>query len=424
MKRLKKALKTIIYFFLIIAIADIVWVHLPKVIASNKIDDVLKYQENIDDISIADNVKIVGLGEASHGNAEFQELKLSLLKSLIKNKKLKSFALEMDFGEGIMIDKYINGENLNIDDLVSSLSFNIYKTKEIQELIEWMRQYNNSAYENDKLSFYGFDIQNPEKSIEYVIEYCQNNNILTNYDIKNKLEVLKDSSVNSKDKRIEEAKIVLEKIKENLSKKNKDKYSKLIERAITCILDSIKYYEVDFSDYEKSSTIRDSYMAENIEWIYNNEKAKGNSQIMVSGHNGHIASKTQFYKNMGSILREKFGKDYFIIGTDYFNTTCNINNIGKDRRRGNYNFNSADPMAYQAKDFENGKYYLDFSKVDKDSQTYATISSKMSMGSLGEGYSFLMKVLPYTNRIKEIPIDLYDSMIFVYQANPIEIKSE
>lgn len=66
-------------------------------------------------------------------------------------------------------------------------------------------------------------------------------------------------------------------------------------------------------------------------------------------------------------------------------------------------------------------YYLDFNQIDSNSKIYSMIHSKMSMGSLGEGYSFLMRFINYSHRISETPAKLYDGMIFVYSANPIEI---
>ena len=46
------------------------------------------------------------------------------------------------------------------------------------------------------------------------------------------------------------------------------------------------------------------------------------------------------------------------------------------------------------------------------------------MVSLGEGYSPLMKFMPRSYRVKEVPKDLYDAMIFVYYAKPIAVIHE
>ena len=46
------------------------------------------------------------------------------------------------------------------------------------------------------------------------------------------------------------------------------------------------------------------------------------------------------------------------------------------------------------------------------------------MGSLGEGYFPLMKFIPTSYRVKEVPKDFYDAMIFVYYAKPIAVTHE
>lgn len=43
------------------------------------------------------------------------------------------------------------------------------------------------------------------------------------------------------------------------------------------------------------------------------------------------------------------------------------------------------------------------------------------MGSLGEGYTWVMKFVPYSYRIEKSPKEIFDSMIFVYETHPIEI---
>ena len=61
-------------------------------------EEFLKVAEEIDDIAIPENVKIFALGEATHGNKEFQELKLDLFRKMVEEYNCKAFALEADYG--------------------------------------------------------------------------------------------------------------------------------------------------------------------------------------------------------------------------------------------------------------------------------------------------------------------------------------
>ncbi|WP_246541206.1 erythromycin esterase family protein [Peptoniphilus ovalis] len=414
-KFIKGFLIFILSVFVLIAVADFLWINIPKVQARKNIDDINLYARDIDEINLDENVKIVGLGEATHGNSDFQDLKLEVLKTLVEKNNLKSFAIEADFGEGMVINDYIHGDKKD-ENISKVFSFNIYHTKEMNDLINWMFDYNQNAKDEDKISFYGFDMQNPEKSISLILKFAKENNIL------------KDKNLDERFSFITEEKYSIEKLKENEEilkeiKSNVDTLSsndaRLISRAITNVLDSIKYYGIDFNDYVKANNFRDKYMAENVNWIGDFEKSKGNNLIMISGHNGHIGKKSNFYKTMGANLKDIYKDDYFIIGTDFYKTIVNINEIVEGRSRSNHSFTSADPLAYSARKF-NGKYYLDFSNV-KEGDTHKIINSKINMGSLGEGYSWVMKLMPTSYRIKEKPADLYDAMIFIYYAKPINV---
>ena len=419
---IKKILKGILIFLvsliILIGIGDFLWINLPKLSARKNISDIKDYGKEVSQINLDDNVKVVGLGEATHGNSDFQNLKLEVLKTLVEKNNLKSLAIEADFGEGMIINNYIHG-NKRDENISRIFSFNIYHTGNMNDLINYMFDYNQKAKDEDKLSFYGFDMQNPEKSIEFILDYCKENNILQERDLEKEFSFIKDEKF--KISQIKDKEDLFLEIKAHTDALSSPK-AKIISRAITNVLDSVKYYELDFDDYVKVNNVRDKYMAENVKWISDFEKSKGNKMLLISGHNGHIAKSEKFYEPMGSHLKKIFGEKYFIIGTDFYKGIVNISEAGPDNKRSNYGFVSADPLAYSALKFK-GKYYLDFTKVE-DGETFDLINKEINMISLGEGYSPLMKFIPRAYRVKEVPKDLYDAMIFVYYAKPIAVIDE
>ena len=418
----KKIFKGILIFMLalilLVGLGDFLWIKIPEFNARKNISDIEVYGKDLSQINLDDHVKVVGLGEATHGNSDFQDLRLEVLKTLVEKNNLKSFCLEADFGEGMIIDNYIHG-NKRVENISSDFSFNIYHTKNMNDLINYMFDYNQRAKEEDKLSFYGFDMQNPEKSMGVILDFCKENNILEDKDLQEEFSFIKDK--NFKISQLKDKKDLLLKIKAHVDSLSSNS-ARLVSRALTNVLDSVKYYELDFNDYAKANNVRDKFMAENVKWISDFERSKGNDLLLISGHNGHLAKSGKFYEPMGSHLKEIFGEKYFIIGTDFYKGIVNINEIGPDNKRSNHVFVSADPLAYSARKFK-GKYYLDFTKV-QDGETSEFINKEINMGSLGEGYSPLMKFIPTSYRVEEIPKDLYDAMIFVYYAKPIAVTYE
>ena len=168
MKTLKRIL---LGFVIIIAATACLWFGRFKVediCAHKKIADINSYMKTVDDIKVSNNVNVVAIGEAAHGCKDFQELKLSVLKKMVKDYDFRAFALEADYGECAAINRYIQGGDGDIESIVKTFSFPIYRTKQMEELILWMREYNSTVSEGEKLRFYGFDMQNPETSYEFL----------------------------------------------------------------------------------------------------------------------------------------------------------------------------------------------------------------------------------------------------------------
>lgn len=351
-------------------------------------EEFIKVAEEIDDIAIPEDVKIVALGEATHGNKEFQELKLELFKKLVEEYNCKAFALEADYGGCMLVNQYIHGEgNLTEDDATQALSFRIYQTEEMRALIRYMADYNKQAKPEDKLSFYGFDMQN--------------------YDLEKSCVDEAFSELNMQYADMEEAVEILKNIP------GMDIYV----QAARCCLQNQELSNAANADYAK---IRDHYMAENIAWIYEHAQEVDSTLLMIAGHNGHVAKKRTFVTFMGEDLFDKYGDAYYVIGTDFYKTECNL--PGKNGKRVTHKFYSADPLANTANALGMDMAYLDFEKINEAEQLNSVIHKNMTMGSLGEGYSFLNKILPNTYRINAVPSELYDGMVIVTEATPTVIK--
>jgi len=65
--------------------------------------------------------KIVGLGEATHGTAEFFDAKHRIFRYLVENHGYKVFAFEADFGESVFLNAAIqNGNCDQIKEIMTS----------------------------------------------------------------------------------------------------------------------------------------------------------------------------------------------------------------------------------------------------------------------------------------------------------------
>ena len=136
-------------------------------------EEFLAYAEPVENITVPESAKIIALGEATNGNAEFQQLKLEVFKLMVKNNGVRAFALEGDYGGCEQVNRYIHGGEGTAQEAAAAIGFSIYRTEEMAELISYMRQYNESALEGEDLRFYGFDMQRLSYSMRFLKESCK-----------------------------------------------------------------------------------------------------------------------------------------------------------------------------------------------------------------------------------------------------------
>ena len=98
-------------------------------------EEFLAYAEPVENITVPESAKIIALGEATHGNAEFQQLKLEVFKQMVKNNGVRVFALEGDYGGCEQVNRYIHGGEGTAQEAAAAIGFSIYRTEEMAELI-------------------------------------------------------------------------------------------------------------------------------------------------------------------------------------------------------------------------------------------------------------------------------------------------
>lgn len=379
----------------------------------------MQYADQVDNITIPEKTRIVALGEASHGNVEFQQLKLSVFQNLVENDGVRAFALEGDYGGCEYVNRYIHGGEGTAEQAAAAIGFAIYRTDEMADLISYMRKYNETAKDGDDLRFYGFDMQRWFYNLQYLIEACEKAGI----DV-TELKKLEDTEEQHSEYDVEQQSKVITEIKEELQKSDVKDIAQADHLADT-LLQNISFGKV-FNSALEGNALRDKLMAENVMWILSMEEQRGNSCIFISGHNGHIERSGNYGTDnrvMGNILSDELGEGYFAIGTDFYKTNCNLPKNNGNRIT--HTFYSYDPLAKAAKKAGYDMCWLDFSKVPENSKLKEQISDSIFMGSLGEGYSpFFMSLIPRSYRISKTPEALYDGMIFVTNAHPIEIRDE
>ncbi|MGW2156753.1 erythromycin esterase family protein [Nonomuraea sp. NPDC001699] len=103
-------------------------------------------------------VRVLGLGEPTHGVEAFLELRNELFRHLVEHEGYRSIAIESDCLAGLAADAYVTGGAGTLDEAMSrGFSHGFGASAANRELLRWMRARNERRPPREPLRFDGFD---------------------------------------------------------------------------------------------------------------------------------------------------------------------------------------------------------------------------------------------------------------------------
>ncbi|OCA68441.1 hypothetical protein BBI01_18530 [Chryseobacterium artocarpi] len=253
------------------------------------------------------NSKTVALGEVTHGSSEIFKMKDRIIRYLVPNEGFNLFSIEAAMPESYQMNNYIIDGKGSAKEYLNGMIFWTWKTNEILNMVEWMKQYNQST--DKKVYFSGFDMQSFTASINELKKQFQNNpaSLQKIEELNKLLEKIRNQFQNDKKQNIDQKdrdiiNSIISEIKKDVENKGNNKDLAFIKQNIRIIE---QYLDLN-------SISRDKYMAENVLWIKNNNP---DSKMILWAHNGHIDESRN---NMGYFLSEQLGKDYLTFGFAFY----------------------------------------------------------------------------------------------------------
>jgi len=268
---------------------------------------------------IIGKARVVALGEATHGTHEFFQFKRRMLEFLVTKMGFTAFAIEASFPESQAVNSYVLSGKGDPAKALSGMYFWTWDTQEILDMIRWMRSYNEDPAHLKKVKFYGFDMQFTQEAVPSVIDYLRKVDPMFAPKAEKALSPLAGSQARltyPKLPRIERE--VTDAAVTDLLKRFDERRSDYIARSSEEAWALARQNIVIISQAKelyvgRLSSIRDRAMANNIEWILDQEGPGG--RIMVWAHNRHVSMDGDaLYHSVGSILKEDLGEDLCVIG--------------------------------------------------------------------------------------------------------------
>ena len=119
--------------------------------------------------------RYVLLGEASHGTSEYYTWRSEISQRLISEKGFSFIAVEGDWPDCYSVNRYVKGiEGKSAEDVLHAFSrwpTWMWANREIVDLAEWLRDYNNYRPQDMQVGFFGLDVYSLWESMHSVLEY-------------------------------------------------------------------------------------------------------------------------------------------------------------------------------------------------------------------------------------------------------------
>lgn len=391
--------------------------------AEKKLEGIEEVAQSFDEFEIPSDVRVVGIGEATHGNREFQLVKRDVLEKVVNDGNGRCICFEMATGDAAMLNDAIHDKDSDLVEAIGKQSYPLYDTPEMVQLLQWMKDYNQTVPYEESLMFYGVDIQGSQTAVGYMQNLCNKEDTLFTEEEKEKLLSMNIAYVD--DFRNERDFFVS--LQERLSMED-DLMAKQLAIVAKCVVLGIDAPNYD-EHPDEFATNRDYQMGQLLKDYSDLEDERGYKQVVITAHNAHVMKggssvlPAEDDNTMGDNINNLFDGSYFCIGTGFYEGEVNIHTAGtyEDKyERADHYFCSDDPIAYQAKFMENGTYCLDFSKVtDENSSVYKKLHSYVFTGLIGEGYSPAWGI-GNGHRTSIIYTDRFDAVIFYYKVTPID----
>ena len=326
-------------------------------------------------ISLA-NKQIVGLGEATHGTKEFFIFKHNMIKYLVTELNYKVFIIEGGFSGSTKMNDYICNNTGDINTALIGVGIAAWMRTEFVETIEFLKEYNSSKTEENKVRFYGADMQASYPIIESIKSKLSQIDS-TNTDIQNELDSVKLIFKKTRRSNIskQENEYILA-IINNVTKvfSETDICTNINNYCLTVLKQTLEYHTIKGS--RTRAKLRNKYMAENSLWIYNNENKR---KAIIWAHNAHLSKKesNQHLYPQGQHIAEAMGDKYFLFGLAF--NSGEING-GYNKYKKEYIYNTVPPAKKGSYDnvfsqCKTDNFILYFNRVDKNSELYKFLNT-------------------------------------------------
>ena len=298
--------------------------------------------EPFDDIDNADlapllerigDARVVLIGEASHGSAEFYAMRARISRALIEQKGFDFVAIEGDWPDAARIDHYVRHREAPPSEWTAFARFPtwMWRNTQARDFVDWLHGYNGEREGSQRVAFHGLDLYSLYDSIRFVLEYLDRVDPESARVARERYGCLTPwqsdpatyghAALTGRYPKCEDD--VVRTLKDLLAKRaayaarDGEQFLDAVQNA-RLVANAERYYRIMYYGSRASWNLRDEHMFDTLKTLlsFHGPQSKG----IVWAHNSHIgnAAATEMSArgehNIGQLCREAFGNACYAIG--------------------------------------------------------------------------------------------------------------
>jgi erythromycin esterase len=267
---------------------------------------------------------VVGIGENSHGVAEFKTASTQLIRRLVADHGYRLVAMEGTLGDFAPVNDYVTRGEGDLDEAMAELEFYFWRTDGVRRLFEWLREFNEGRPESDRAVVYGYDAQFFDVNATALRSSLQRVDPDYLRSVEDTLDPLTTPLYRRNDASFltDARRTLIENLRSHLQD-NRPEYVaatsesewELLVRHVWTLERGLQYFEtVHTEGFAQGKAIRDEAMADTVAWL---RDWTGADRAIVLGNSNHTmggASAEDTGTRMGQHLSDRLGDDYYSLG--------------------------------------------------------------------------------------------------------------
>ncbi|MDO5286086.1 MAG: erythromycin esterase family protein [Actinomycetia bacterium] len=361
-------------------------------------------------VTISDTLagkRILAFGEATHGNHEFQQVRLQLSQQLTR-RGFQTIAFEADYASTWAANEWVNlqpGRVTTAEEAASVLGFAVYRTRETADWLAWLRAENEQRQPDQRIQLVGIDFQRPDAA-----------------------RLMLDQGVRA----VNPAQA--DQLAGDLAPYTEDWLERADPAGLTRCAETARTWHARLAGQpalaqaaltiaqmcgaqaagDGYSRLRDRSMFDNLNWLLDTTQAQ---HVLLFAHSGHVEKTGSGFTfdpgmvSLGKAVAERYRDQYAVIGSDFHRTSVRA---GSSRGRQVFEITNRTPLRGIFAQTSVG--YLDFAGADEVNR--ALLGQAQPVGSLGDQVGWLNIWVQAYHSVSLVPVEAFDALVLVGSATP------